>query len=36
MTDVIVKAEPLTYERNSPHSFFRDVLRYTNSRDIYC
>jgi hypothetical protein len=27
MTDVAVKREPLTYERESPHSFFMDVAR---------
>ena len=27
MTDVIVKSEPLTYEPDSPHSFFHDIAR---------
>ena len=33
MTDVTVKAEPLTYERNSPYSFFRDVAKASATRD---
>ena len=33
MTDVIVKDEPLVYERNSPHSFFRDVAKAAATRD---
>ena len=33
MSDVIVKSEPLTYERNAPHSFFLDVARASTLKD---
>ena len=35
MTDAIVKREPLTYERESPHSYFQDIARAELRGDLY-